>query len=186
MSNPWRLLFLVLIENLPPFYQYLADLIYFIKFFLNHHQNKFGISTNYFFCFISFIILTILLRYSEDENEADVELKKLKETKESDEIEDLPTIIKEGKDFRNDLPDRLYLDSHAEYHLNFHIIFSYLLLYHIDSHVLMVLRRIIVIYVIYMITGLGIFTFSVYYPVLLEGPIWNLQHGLFWKPLYHR
>ena len=161
------------------FYQYLADLIYLIKFFLNYHQQIWHFYQILLLFYFFYYIFIILLRYSEDENETDGELKKLKDTKENDEIEDLPTIIREGKDFRNDLPDRLYLDSHA-------VIFSYLLLYHIDSHILMVLRRIIVIYVIYMISGLGIFTFSVYYPVLLEGPIWNFQHGLFWKPLYHR
>ena len=126
-----------------------------------------------------------IVRCSDDENTTDAGITKLKETKESEEIEDLPAIIREGKDFRNELPDRLYLDSHAEFHLNFHIIFSYLLLYHIDSHVLMVLRRIIIIYILHMVTGLGLFTFSVYYPVLLEGQIWNLEHGLFWRPLYH-
>ena len=130
-------------------------------------------------------MLALCFSHSEDETKTKSDLKRERKTTVDDEIEDLPTIIREGKDFRNDLPDRLYLDSHAEYHHNFHIILSYLLLYHIDSHVLMVLRRVMVVYILHMITGLGIFTFSVYYPVLLKGPIWNLQDGLFWKPLYH-
>ena len=72
-------------------------------------------------------------------------------------LEELPTILKEGKDFRNELPDRLYLDSDPEFHLNVHIVFSYLLLYHIDSRILMVVRRIITIYLTSMINGLGVF-----------------------------
>ena len=130
-------------------------------------------------------MLALCFSHSEDETKTKSDLKRERKTTVDDEIEDLPTIIREGEDFRNDFPDRLYLDSHAEYHLNFHIILSYLLLYHNDSHVLMILRRVMVIYILHMITGLGIFTFSVYYPVLLKGPIWNLQDGLFWKPLYH-
>ncbi len=55
-----------------------------------------------------------------------------------DEIEELPAIVKEGKDFRNELPDRLYLDSDPEFHLNLRIVLSYILLFHIDSHILMV------------------------------------------------
>ena len=44
----------------------------------------------------------------------------------------LPAIVKEGKDFRNEIPDRLYLDSDPEFHLNTNIIVSYVLLFHVD------------------------------------------------------
>ena len=59
--------------------------------------------------------------------EGDIPLKNSKELEED--FEEVPTILKEAKDFLNELPDRLYLDSDPEFHLNVHIVFSYLLLY---------------------------------------------------------
>ena len=106
----------------------------------------------------------------------------------SDNINDepLPAIVTEGKDFRNELPDRLYLDSDPEFHLNLHTVFSYLLLFHIDSHILMVVRRIVTIYVIWVICGIGSFIYLTYYPILLDEPILNQQFRLFGKYMYHR
>ena len=98
----------------------------------------------------------------------------------------LPAIVKEGKDFRNEIPDRLYLDSDPEFHLNMNIIVSYFLLFHVDSHILMVLRRIIAIYITWMISGMGFFIYLTYYPILLNEPILNLQFHLFGEYLYNR
>ena len=109
------------------------------------------------------------------------------QTKRMDVDEDqLPAIVKEGKDFRNEIPDRLYLDSDPEFHLNMNIIVSYVLLFHVDSHILMVLRRIIAIYVTWMISGMGFFIYLTYYPILLNEPILNLQFHLFGEYLYNR
>ena len=82
----------------------------------------------------------------------------------------------EDNEMRDTLPDRVYLDSDPEFHLNLHIIFSYLLLFHIESHFLIVLRRIIIIYIIRMFSGIGIFIYKTYYPLLLDEPILNLQY----------
>ncbi len=49
-------------------------------------------------------------------------------------MEELPPIVMEGKDFRNELPYRLYLDSDPEFHLNMHLVISYLMLFQVDSH----------------------------------------------------
>ena len=108
--------------------------------------------------------------------EGDVPLKDSKELEED--FEELPTILKEGEDFLNELPDRLYLDSDPEFHLNVHIVFSYLLLYQIDSHILMVVRRIVTIYLTFMITGLGFFIYLRYYPLLLDEPILHFEQSI--------
>ncbi len=72
-------------------------------------------------------------------NEIETDKEKLTDDKDEDDKEDLlPPIVTEGKHFRNELPDRLYLDSDPEFHLNLHIVLSYLMLFHIDSHFLMV------------------------------------------------
>ena len=99
---------------------------------------------------------------------------------------ELPAIITEGKDFRNEIPDRLYLDSDPEFHLNINIVMSYLLLFHVDSHVVMVLRRVIVVYITWMISGTGFFIYMKYYPLLLEEPVLNLQFYVFGEYLYKR
>ena len=106
-----------------------------------------------------------------------VELKKNKiDTKtEEPEIEELSVIEDECRD---EYLDRLYLDSDPEFHLNINIVFSYLLLFHIDSHILMVLRRIIIIYLIWMVSGIGIFIYKTYYPLLLDEVIFNAQYRL--------
>ena len=101
-----------------------------------------------------------------------------------DDSEELPTIVKEGKDFRNELPDRLYLDSDPEFHLNVHIVFSYLLLYQVDSHILMVVRRIVIIYLTWMLVGIGIFTYGTYYPLLLDEPFMSFQLETVLQPVY--
>ena len=100
-----------------------------------------------------------------------------------DDVEELPTIVKEGKDFRNELPDRLYLDSDPEFHLNLHIVFSYLLFFQVDSHVLMVLRRIVTIYLLWMVIGFGMFTYMTYFPVLLDEPVLQLQNSTIMYPV---
>ena len=101
-----------------------------------------------------------------------------------DDFEELPPIVEEGKDFQNELPDRLYLDSDPEFHLNVHIVFSYLLLYQIDSHILMVLRRIVTIYLTWMLIGAGIFIYLKYYPLLLDGPVLKYQYSIVVDPIY--
>ena len=101
-----------------------------------------------------------------------------------DDFEELPAILKEGKDFRNELPDRLYLDSDPEFHLNIHLVFSYLLLYHVDSHVLMVVRRIVTIYLTWMLIGSGIFIYMTYYPLLLDEPVMYFQYNTVVYPVY--
>ena len=101
-----------------------------------------------------------------------------------DDFEELPAILKEGKDFRNELPDRLYLDSDPEFHLNVHIVFSYLLLYHIDSHILMVVRRIVTIYLTWMLIGFGIFIYITYYPLLLDEPVMYFQYNVVVYPVF--
>ena len=100
--------------------------------------------------------------------------------------EDLPSIVTEGRDFRNEIPDRLYLDSDPEFHLNINIVLSYLMLFHVDSHVIMVLRRVIAIYITWMISGTGFFIYMKYYPLLLEEPILDVQFSLAGEYLYRR
>ena len=56
----------------------------------------------------------------------------------------------------------------------------------VDSHILMVLRRIIAIYITWMISGIGFFIYLTYYPILLNEPILNLQFHLFGEYLYNR
>ena len=113
------------------------------------------------------------------EEEEDVKFNEIEE-----DFEALPPIVEEGKDFRNELPDRLYLDSDPEFHLNVHIVFSYLLLYQIDSHILMVVRRIITIYLLWMMIGSGVFIYLKYYPLLLDGPILKYQYNIVVYPVY--
>ncbi len=53
----------------------------------------------------------------------------------------VPDVLTEGIDFHNELPDRLYLDSDPEFHLNPNIIVSYLLFFHVDNRMLAVSIR---------------------------------------------
>ncbi len=77
-----------------------------------------------------------------------------------------------------------YLDSDCELHLNMHLVISYLRLFHIDSHVLMVLRRILLIYMMWVLVGFGLFMFDFYYPILLDEPLILLQLLLFRDHIY--
>ncbi len=79
---------------------------------------------------------------------------------------------------------QVYLDSDCELHLNMHLVLSYLLLFHIDSHILMVLRRILLIYTIWLLIGFGLFQFDFYYPILLDEPLIILQLQLFKDYIY--
>ena len=108
----------------------------------------------------------------------------LKDNSNNEIFEELPPVVKEGKDFRNQLPDRLYLDSDPEFHLNIHIVFSYLLLFHVDSHILMVVRRVTALYLVWMIIGFGVFIYMTYYPVLLDEPILTYQFSKVVYPVY--
>ena len=92
----------------------------------------------------------------------------LKDNSDNEVFEEQAPVVKEGKDFHNELPDRLYLDSDPEFHLNMHIVFSYLLLFHVDSHILMVVRRVTALYLVWLIIGFGVFVYTTYYPVLLD------------------
>ncbi len=65
-----------------------------------------------------------------------------------------------------------------------HLVLSYLLLFHIDSHILMVLRRIILIYAIWLLVGFGLFQYDFYYPILLDEPLIRLQLQLFKDFIY--
>ena len=99
-------------------------------------------------------------------------------------FEELPPIVNEGKDFRNELPDRLYLDSDPEFHLNLHIVLSYLLLFHVDSHILTVVRRLVVLYFVWMLIGIEVFIYMTYYPILLDEPILKYQFSKVVHPIY--
>ena len=79
---------------------------------------------------------------------------------------------------------QVYLDSDCELHLNMHLVISYLLLFHIDSHVLMVLRRILLIYAIWLLIGFGLFIYDFYYPILVDEPLIRLQLQLFYDYVY--
>ena len=83
----------------------------------------------------------------------------------------LPPLVKEGVHFNFDVPDRIYLDSHPIYHLNLHMVVSYLCLCHVENHALIIIRRILWTFVSLMTIGLGLFYFSYYFPALLKEPV---------------
>ncbi len=92
--------------------------------------------------------------------------------------EPAPPIVTEGKDFWMQIPERMYVDSDPEFHLDTYIIISYVLLFHIDSHILMVTRRFLAIYAMWALVGLGYFVCDVYYPILLDEPLIQWQFSI--------
>ena len=93
--------------------------------------------------------------------------------------QDLPPLVKEGVHFQMSIPDRLYLDSDPEFHLSLHISTSYLLLFHLEYRWLTILRRLIVLYLIWMMIGSMFFVNFIYFPLLLDVPVITMQHNLF-------
>ncbi len=87
----------------------------------------------------------------------------------------LPPIITEGTDFKLALPDRVFLDSDPEFRLNLHTLISYLFLFHIENHILIVIRRILGLYITWVLIGFGINTYYSYYPFLLDEPFLRLH-----------
>ena len=83
----------------------------------------------------------------------------------------LPPLVKKGVDFNFDLQDRIYLDSNPEFHLNLHMVVSYLCLCHVENHALIIVKRMLWTFVSWMTIGLGLFYYSYYFPVLLEEPV---------------
>ena len=83
----------------------------------------------------------------------------------------LPPLLKKGVHFNFDLQDRIYLDSNPEYHLNLHMVLSYLCLCHVENHALIIIRRLLWTFVSWMTIGLGLFYYSYYFPVLLKEPV---------------
>ena len=84
------------------------------------------------------------------------------------------------------IPSRLFLDSDSEYHLNLRIILSYLLLYQIDSHILMVARRFLLLYVTWMLIAAGYCVYTFYYPILLKEPILMWQMNFIYYQIYQK
>ena len=67
------------------------------------------------------------------------------------------------------------MDSDPEFHLDLHLILSYLFLCHIDNHVLIVIRRMLFIYGLWFLLGLAASIYVAYYPILLDEPFLLFQ-----------
>ena len=67
------------------------------------------------------------------------------------------------------------MDSDPEFHLDLHLILSYLFLCHIDNHVLIVIRRMVIIYGLWLLLGLACWVYGTYYPILLDEPFMSFQ-----------
>ena len=67
------------------------------------------------------------------------------------------------------------MDSDPEFHLDLHLILSYLFLCHIDNHVLIVIRRMVIIYGLWFLLGLAASIYMAYYPILLDEPFLLFQ-----------
>ena len=70
---------------------------------------------------------------------------------------------------------RVYVDSDPEFHLDLHLIVSYLFLCFIENRVLIVVRRIVIIYALWLLVGLACWVYSTYYPILLDEPLLGIQ-----------
>ena len=70
---------------------------------------------------------------------------------------------------------RVYQDSDPEFHLDLHLILSYLFLYHIKNHVLIVIRRMVFIYGLWLLQGFAASVYGAYYPILLDEPFLLFQ-----------
>ena len=82
----------------------------------------------------------------------------------------------EGVHFKVAIPQRVYLDSDPEFHLNMHITVSYLLLFHVDHRALTILRRLALLYIIWMMIGSMFFVNFIYFPLLLDVPVVTVQN----------
>ena len=112
-----------------------------------------------------------LLCYSTPTFVVDLEKEKTEAKEVSDDEPALPSLVKEGVHFNFDVPDRIYLDSYPEFHLNLHMVLSYLCLCHVENHALIIVRRMLWTFVSWMTIGLGLFYYSYYFPVLLKEPV---------------
>ena len=91
----------------------------------------------------------------------------------------MPPLVAEGVHFKTTIPDRLYLDSDPEFHLNMHITVSYLLLFHIENRALTVLRRLVLLYITWMMIGSMFFVNFIYFKLLLDVPVVSTQNKIF-------
>ena len=67
------------------------------------------------------------------------------------------------------------MDSDPEFHLDLHLILSYLFLCHIENHVLIVIRRMVFIYALWFLLGITASVYVTYYPILLDEPFLLFQ-----------
>ena len=80
----------------------------------------------------------------------------------------LPTLLKEGVHFKCELPDRMFLDSDPEFHLNLKIVLSYMFLCHQNNYLLIIARRIVAIFFVWFTIFFSLYHFNTYYPILLD------------------
>ena len=62
----------------------------------------------------------------------------------------------------------MFLDSDPEFHLNLKIVLSYILLCHINNYVLVIVRRIMAIFCVWLTIFFGLYYFNTYYPILFD------------------
>ncbi len=83
---------------------------------------------------------------------------------------ELPRLVREGVHFRVAIPERMYLDSDPEFHLNMHITISYLLLFHINNRFLTIFRRSLLLFSFWILIGIMFLIDFTYFPFLLDLP----------------
>ncbi len=71
--------------------------------------------------------------------------------------------------------------SDSEFHLDLHITLSYVLLFHIESRILTILRRSLALYAIWTAIGTLFFINFVYFPFLLEGKLASCSEIFLWQ-----
>ena len=86
----------------------------------------------------------------------------------SDECATLPILVKEGIHFKCALPDRMFLDSDPEFHLNLYIVISYILLCHKDYYVLIISRRLLFIFWSWFTISSGLYLYWNYFEILFD------------------
>ena len=69
----------------------------------------------------------------------------------------------------------MYIDSDPQFHLNPNLILSYLFLCMIENHFLIIIRRILIIYGLWLLIGLACWVYGTYYPILLDEPTMQFQ-----------
>ena len=62
----------------------------------------------------------------------------------------------------------MFLDSDPEFHLNLKIVVSYILLCHFEYHALIIARRILAVFLVWLSIFFGLYYFNTYYPILLD------------------